>query len=41
MMEVHSSGRSLVWTGVWEQAETYVHKLHAYYLLAILEQVSG
>lgn len=41
MMEVHTSGRSLVWTGAREQAETYVHKLHAYHLLATLEQVSG
>ncbi len=41
MMEVHSSGRSLVWTGAREQAETYVHKLHAYHPLATLEQVSG
>ena len=41
MMEVHTGGRSLVWTGAREQAETYVHKLHAYHLLATLEQVSG
>ena len=40
MMEVHTSGRSVVWTGGRETAETYVHKLHAYHLLATLELVS-
>ena len=39
MMEVHTTGRSVVWTGAREQAETYVHKLHAYHLLATLELV--
>ena len=39
MMEVHTSGRSVVWTGGREPAETYVHKLHAYHLLATLELV--
>ena len=39
MMEVHKSGRSVVWTGGRETAETYVHKLHAYHLLATLELV--
>src|SRR5437868_1570106 len=29
MMEVHKTGRSIVWTGAREQAEVYVHKLHA------------
>jgi ATP-dependent Clp protease adaptor protein ClpS len=37
MMEVHTTGRSVVWTGAREQAELYVHKLHAAYLLATLE----
>ncbi len=41
MMEVHTSGRSLVWTGGREPAETYVHKLHAYHLLATLELVNA
>ena len=29
MMEVHNDGRSVVWTGAREQAEIYLHKLHA------------
>ena len=39
MMEVHSDGRSVVWTGAREQAEIYLHKLHAAQLLATMEQV--
>jgi ATP-dependent Clp protease adaptor protein ClpS len=39
MMEVHTKGRSVVWTGAREQAEMYVQKLHAHQLLATLEQV--
>lgn len=39
MMEVHQSGRSVVWTGAREQAELYVHKLHAAQLLATMEPV--
>lgn len=38
MMEVHTTGRSIVWTGDREQAELYVHKLHGRHLLAHLEQ---
>ena len=38
MMEVHTTGRSVVWTGDREQAELYVHKLHGKHLLAHLEQ---
>ncbi len=38
MLEVHNSGRSLVWTGEREQAEHYTHQLHAYQLLATLER---
>jgi len=38
MMEVHTSGRSIVWTGDREQAELFVHKLHGKHLLAHLEQ---
>ena len=41
MMEVHQSGRSVVWTGGREQAEVYVHKLHSHHLLAMLERVEG
>ncbi|MCK6458587.1 MAG: ATP-dependent Clp protease adapter ClpS [Planctomycetes bacterium] len=37
MMEVHTRGRSIVWTGAREQAETYVQKLHAAQLLATME----
>lgn len=40
MMEVHTRGRSIVWTGAREQAELYVHKLHAAQLLASTEPVS-
>ncbi len=38
MMEVHEKGRSIVWTGARERAETYVQQLHAYLLLATLEK---
>lgn len=41
MMEVHTRGRSVVWTGAREQAELYVHKLHAAQLLATMEPVSS
>jgi ATP-dependent Clp protease adaptor protein ClpS len=41
MMEVHTTGRSVVWTGACEQAETFVHRLHAAQLLATLEEVPG
>ena len=39
MMEVHNTGRSIVWTGDREQAEIYVHKLQARHLLTTLERV--
>jgi ATP-dependent Clp protease adaptor protein ClpS len=38
MMEVHHNGRSIVWTGVREPAESYVEQLHTYLLLATLEK---
>jgi ATP-dependent Clp protease adaptor protein ClpS len=38
MMEVHQSGRSIVWSGAREQAEFYVQQLHAFQLLATLEK---
>jgi ATP-dependent Clp protease adaptor protein ClpS len=41
MMEVHQTGRSVVWTGGREQAEVYVHKLHAAQLLATLAPVDA
>ncbi len=37
MMEVHTTGRAVVWTGAREQAEMYVMKLHAHLLLATME----
>ena len=37
MMEVHKTGRSVVWTGAREQAETYAQKLQAHHLLTSLE----
>jgi ATP-dependent Clp protease adaptor protein ClpS len=41
MMEVHTSGKSVVWTGAREQAELYVQKLIGYHLLASLQQVDA
>lgn len=41
MMEVHSKGRSIVWTGAREQAEHYVLKLHGAQLLATMEPVAA
>lgn len=41
MMEVHTTGRSIVWTGAREQAEMYVFKLHASLLRATMEQVEA
>lgn len=38
MMEVHTKGRSVVWSGAREQGELYVQQLHAYLLLATLEK---
>lgn len=37
MMEVHQTGRSVVWTGAREQAEMYAQKLQAHHLLTSLE----
>lgn len=41
MLEVHQKGRSLVWSGAREQAEMYVHQLHAHQLLATMEKGSA
>jgi len=41
MMEVHTTGRAVVWTGDREQAEVYVHKLQARHLRVTLERVDG
>jgi len=38
MLEVHHKGRSLVWSGEREHAESIVEQLHGYLLLATLEQ---
>jgi ATP-dependent Clp protease adaptor protein ClpS len=40
MLEVHQLGRSIVWSGVRERAETYVQQLHGYLLLATVEKSS-
>lgn len=37
MMQVHKTGRSVVWTGAREQAEVYAQKLQAHHLLTSLE----
>ena len=41
MMEVHTTGRSIVWTGAREAAELYVQKLHTHQLLATMEVVDS
>jgi ATP-dependent Clp protease adaptor protein ClpS len=38
MLEVHHRGRSIVWSGVREKAETYVQQLHSHLLLATIEK---
>lgn len=38
MMEVHTKGRSVVWSGAREQAEFFVQQLHSHLLLATLER---
>jgi ATP-dependent Clp protease adaptor protein ClpS len=38
MLEVHHKGRSIVWSGERERAETYVQQLHGYLLLATIEK---
>jgi len=40
MMEVHTQGRSVVWSGGREKAELYVQQLHSFLLLATLERSS-
>ena len=39
MLEVHHSGRSVVWRGEREKAELYVQQLQSYQLLAAMERV--
>jgi len=38
MLEVHHKGRSLVWSGERERAESIVEQFHGYLLLATIEQ---
>jgi ATP-dependent Clp protease adaptor protein ClpS len=38
MLEVHRLGRSILWSGVRERAETYVQQLQGYLLLATIEK---
>lgn len=37
MLEVHEKGRSVVWSGVREQAEAYAFTLQQWHLSAVLE----
>jgi len=37
MLEVHEQGRSVLWSGVREQAEAYVFTLQQWHLHAVLE----
>jgi ATP-dependent Clp protease adaptor protein ClpS len=41
MLEVNNTGRSVVWTGDRERAETYVQALQGYHLLTSLEPASA
>ena len=38
MMEVHELGKSVVWTGAREQAESYVYQLQRWKLQTIMEE---
>jgi ATP-dependent Clp protease adaptor protein ClpS len=40
MMEVHTKGRSLVWSGARELAEHYVRELLSHQLMSTMEQSS-
>jgi len=37
MMEVHTQGRAIVWTGAREEAEIHVQRLHSHQLKATME----
>ncbi|MCU0797174.1 MAG: ATP-dependent Clp protease adapter ClpS [Akkermansiaceae bacterium] len=41
MMEVHQSGRSVVWTGEREMAEHYTQQLQAFQLKTTMEKAEG
>ncbi len=38
MLEVHTTGRSVVWTGAKEKAEFYVQQLHSWQLKSTMEK---
>jgi ATP-dependent Clp protease adaptor protein ClpS len=38
MLEVHQKGKSVVWTGLQEKAEHYVHQLQSAQLLATMQK---
>ena len=38
MREVHEKGRSILWSGAREPAESYVQQLHGHLLLATMEK---
>ena len=40
MMEVHTLGRSIVWTGGREKAELFVQQLHGWQLQTTMEKTS-
>ena len=41
VMEIHESGRSVVWSGNREQAEAYMFALHQWHLTAIIQAEEG
>ncbi len=41
VMEIHESGRSVVWMGNREQAEAYMFALHQWHLTAIIQAEEG
>ena len=41
MMEVHTKGKSVVWTGAREKAELYVQQLQGFQLLAAMKRGSS
>ena len=40
MMEVHTKGKSIVWTGAREKAELYVQQLQGLQLLAAMKRAA-
>ncbi|GAA5482112.1 ATP-dependent Clp protease adapter ClpS [Haloferula sargassicola] len=40
MLEVHQSGRSIVWTGQRERAELYTHQLQGFQLRTTMEKAA-